>query len=90
MEITRDAEGLKYCERGGFHSKSTMSRVAKELEVCAADYVVFELHVLLTSHQNIAFDSESVLRNCLFAMSLLEKVECGSVSLCFTLDFAEA
>ena len=43
-----------------------------------------------TGHRNIAFDYEAVLRNCLLAMGLLGKAESGSVSVCFTLDFAEA
>ena len=66
-----------------------MSRVAKELEVFAHDYVPFQSYVSDTGHRNIAFDYEAVLRNCLLAMGLLGKAEGGSVSVCFTLDFAE-
>ena len=89
VEIMRDVEGLEKYERGVFHSKSAMSRVAKELEVFAHDYVPFQSYVSDTGHMNIAFDYEAVLRNCLLAMGLLGKAECGSVSVCFTLDFAE-
>ena len=89
VEIMRDVEGVEKYERGVFHSKSAMSRVAKELEVFAHDYVPFQSYVSDTGHRNIAFDYEAVLRNCLLAMGLLGKAECGSVSVCFTLDFAE-
>ena len=85
----RDVEGLEKYERGVFHSKSAMSRVAKELEVFAHDYVPFQSYVSDTGHRNIAFVYEAVLRNCLLTMGLLGKAECGSVSVCFTLDFAE-
>ena len=75
--------------RGVFHGKSAMSRVIKMLERHAEDFVPYECYVSETGHRNIAFDNEAVLRHCLDAMGLTKKAERGSVSICFTLDFAE-
>ena len=66
-----------------------MSRVAKKLETYAEDYISYECYVSATGHSNIAFDCESVLVIFLKAMGLLEKIESGCISICFTLDFAE-
>ena len=85
----RDVEGLAKYERGGFHGKTAMSRVAKELEVFTDKYVSYDCYTSETGHRNISFDYEAVLRNCLLAMGLLDKAESCSVSVCFTLDFAE-
>ena len=89
VEIMRDVEGLEKYERGVFHGKSAMSRVAFMLEDEANKYVPYSCYVSETGHRNIAFDYEAVVRNCLLSMGLLEKAEGGSVSICFTLDFAE-
>ena len=89
VEIMRDVEGLEKYERGVFHGKSAMSRVAKELELFADKYVSYDCYTSETGHRNISFDYEAVLRNCLLAMGLLDKAESCSVSVCFTLDFAE-
>ena len=89
VEIMRQVEGLKKYERGIFHGKSAMSRVANELETHAEDYVPYSCYVSETGHRNIAFDNEAVLRNCLDAMGLTEKAEKQCVSICFTLDYAE-
>ena len=85
----RDVEGLEKYERGVFHGKTAMSRVANELEVFADKHVSYDCYTSETGHRNISFDYEAVLRNCLLAMGLLDKAERGSVSVCFTLDFAE-
>ena len=85
----RDVEGLEKYERGVFHGKTAMSRVANELEVFADKHVSYDCYTSETGHRNISFDYEAVLRNCLLAMGLLNKAEHGSVSVCFTLDFAE-
>ena len=71
----------------GFQRKSDISRVAKEPEDFAEEYVPFRSYV--SDHRNIAVDYEAVIRNCLLAMGLLGKVEGGYVSVCFTLDFSE-
>ena len=89
VEIMRDVEGLEKYERGVFHGKSAMSRVAAMLDQHADKYVPYSCYVSETGHRNIAFNYEAVLRNCLLSMGLLEKAEGGSVSICFTLDFAE-
>ena len=51
----RDVEGLEKYERGVFHSKSAMSRVAKELEDFAVDYVPFQSYgnIHVTSFRHI-------------------------------------
>ena len=85
----RQVEGLERYERGVFHGKSAMSRVAKVLEKHADDIVPYECYISETGHRNIAFDNEAVLRNCLDAMGLTKKAETQSVSICFTLDYAE-
>ena len=51
--------------------------------------MTFEQYVSGTGHKNTKFDYESVLRECLSAIGLLEKAESKCVSTCFTLDFAE-
>ena len=89
VEIMRQVEGLKKYERGIFHGKSAMSRVANELETHADDYVPYSCYLSESGHRNIAFDNEAVLRNCLDAMGLTEKAEKQCVSICFTLDYAE-
>ena len=66
-----------------------MSRVAKVLETHANDFVPYECYFSETVHRNIAFENETVLRHCLEAMDLTKKVENQSVSVYFTLDFAE-
>ena len=88
-EIMRDMEGLKKYERGVFRRKSAMSRVAKVLDPYAEDVVPYEWYVSKTGHRNITFDNEAVLRHYLDPMGLTKKAESGSVSICFTLDFAE-
>ena len=89
VEIMRDVEGLEKYERGVFHGKTAMSRVAKELELFADKYVSYDCYTSETGHRNISFDYKAVLRNCLLAMGLLDKAECCSMSICFTLDFVE-
>ena len=81
VEIMRDVEGLKKYERGVFHGKSAMSRVAKVLETHAEDFVPYECYVSETGHRNIAFNNEAVLRHCLEAMGLTKKAEIGSISI---------
>ena len=85
----RQVEGLTKYERGIFHGKSAMSGVVKVLETHAKDFVTYSCYISETGHRNIAFDNEAVLRNCLDAMDLTKKAEKQSVSICFTLDYAE-
>ena len=66
-----------------------MSRVAAMLEKEGDNFVPYTCYISDTEHRNIAFDYEAVLRNCLHSMGLLKKSETESVSICFTLDFAE-
>ena len=40
----RDVEGLKKYERGFFHGKTDMSRVAKELEVFEDKHVLYDCY----------------------------------------------
>ena len=82
--IMWDVEGLERYERGVFHGKIAISRVAKKLEAFAEDYVSYECYVSETGHRNIDFDYESVLMNFLKDMILMEKVESECVSICFT------
>lgn len=74
---------------GGYGSKSALSRVGKKLNGVARQYVTFEQYVSGTGHKNIKFDYDSVLRECLSAMGLLQKAERECVSICFVLGFAK-
>ena len=89
VEIMRQVGGSKKYERVIFHGKGTMSRVTKESETHTEDFVPYSWYMSKTGHRNIVFDNEAVLRDCLDAMDLTEKAEKQSISICFTLDYAE-
>ena len=74
---------------GIFPGKLSMSRKAKELEKYAEKYAPFICYKSDIGHKNIAFQYEDVLRHTLLSLGLLEKAKHTSISVCFTLDFAE-
>ena len=89
VEILREVEGVEYYKRGVFPASSTMSNRGRELNRFADRFVPFKCFRSSTGHRNIAFHYEKVVREILRGLGLLEKAEMTSVSVCFTLDFAE-
>ena len=89
VEILRGVEGLEGYQRGIFPGRSTISNRANELEKHADSIVPYKCYESETGHRNIRFKYENVLRHALTSLSLSEKAETTSVTICFTVDYAE-
>lgn len=75
--------------RDVFHGNTTMSRMANDLEKLSTIMYPITLFIRYWPQKYCIFDYAAVLRHSVISIGMFDKVECGSVCMCSTLDFAE-